>query len=775
MMGLKMDLNKVKEILNSSPGFKMFSEFDYNNSAFNEYEKLVLGGDFIVEPTRNPSTQKARGICFLQQNKLTILSEFTNWNIPKHYLFRAGTQFATHSFNFPVFARPCPTVPRHGFVDSIVCKSAIELNALSMSTSQVESEAEILVVRPINSIYNAILNGGTITFGLGNDGATSGKNCHYFYIGDDPLNEMLHLEDFNLIAPDEVPFYEFVFDRNDQTKPTCLVQVRSAPSTPRVKDFVPAPVVVKNIVKAEGDLLDWESKLKTLNPADTIIDHMGGSLSSHYAIHAVVNKLPIFTTYLPSLGSYVEPTVVNTDITLEDKEKFVKSFSRGFINTPMIFKKVNFMSDIQSIMKSVVILALGTLHNYSQIHMAKDFEILGAALGLFCRVAFAISAGESRYGKKYGKDMADFSAFYKTLPSGDRAPCYEYMTNQDLSECVGAIPLLYRIFSEFNWGSSYGGPKWAACTLKTMELFNACVAGEITRVVELFNSVINSEHNGGRYLDKVISINYFDQAAEKPSTFVLANLHLIIDLLSNVWNTEVNNDLCLQSLVIPKISSTVKVGEVIDGEEEEEEESVQEQEEFSEYSGTSSNFYNPTQYNPINLNIKKQNIKKQNIKKQKSLESKNPYLIPFPLQSGSDNITEIAVNIDNVFVNLKLAKPIEASTISTTCLCSLCVKDKIPLWPGSGWWYAQNGKKIISKHLLTKMIKNYKKSLNPIVTPVTPVLPELTISDLNIGNFQQQFELKLKDINTYTSAYKINISFDTNGSTYSYSANKEDK
>lgn len=510
---------------------KIEKEHDYNTT-------ILQGGFFgLSNNTTLPTTQKAKGIFFLQNKQETICNRFPGWRVPKHLLFAAGAEFDDCSFDYPVFARPCPTVPRHGFVDSVICRNGDELNAVSKQTFEVEPLAELLVTKPVDSSYNVIINGGVITFATGNDGATSGRGCNYFYISDDPIGKITHLDQNKIIAENEVPFYEFVLDAQEQSEPVRLVQVRSAPHTPRVKDFVPEPVQVVNILKAEGDLLEWESKLKNVDAKTTIIDHTNGSLSSHYAIHAIVNRIPIFTSYCPEVGSLIEPTVEDTEINSEDEEKFFQAFVLGFGSAPLIFKKLKINGDknIHTKMNHILLLALATLHNFSGLALSKDYEILGLVLGMFCRTAFAVSAGEARHAAPIAHTK--FPDFYKVLPFNQgRNPCYEFMMLADTQFCIDNANVILNIFSKIAWTSGYGGKKWARCTRSAINLFNACVNKEITKVVELFNQVINEEHNGGKYLNKVISVDQFDEAAKRPADFTLQHLHVIVDFLSTAWS-----------------------------------------------------------------------------------------------------------------------------------------------------------------------------------------------------------------------------------------------
>jgi hypothetical protein len=616
-----------------------------NNSQ--EYFESVIKGDFLSTSRFNPGTQKAKGIFFLQNKGKNIKSHFYQWNVPKHILFKAGTTFNDSSFNFPVFARPCPLNPRHGFVDSTICLNSEELNKVSALTLQAEADAEILVTKPVDAAYNAIINGGVITFAAGNDGATAGKGVNYFYISSDPLSDLLELSEKKVIAENEMPFYELVFEKDVYT-PVHLVQVRSAPKTPRVKDFVPAPVVVKNILKAEGDLLEWESLLKTVDPDTTIIDHTDGSLSSHYAIHAIVNNIPIFTTYLPPVGSTVQPTVENTEINEVDVMDFRKAFAVGFDCGNSIISNSEYQGhSINSLMGSVIRLGLATLHNYSSFSFSKDYGAFGMIVGLFCRAAFAISMGESRYNRKRINEKYNgtlFAKYYSEMNVSGRSDCYKYMYDLSSVEAQKAIYTVYHIFDRMKWDSSYGGKKWAACTKGAVELFNASISGDIKKVVELLNVVINENHNGGRYLNKVVGQHEFDEAAMNSSTFALKNIHNIVDILHHAWQYYRTND-------------------------------------------------------AINILNKLNNINLEWSANSEAVKLNNFYI---PVTS-SKKVNKIEWKGSEKLQVIDLFNPVDSPF--TGCACTACLPEgKLPLFSIPFWIVDENGQKVISKASLNKIL-----------------------------------------------------------------------
>jgi hypothetical protein len=509
----------------------------------NSDEKVFSGG-FITGQFYGAKTKKARGVFFLQEQERKIIDIY-GWRVPKHLLFAAGCEFKEDSFNFPVFIRPCPTVPKHGFVDSVVCNNADELNIVSSQTYKVEKTAELLVTKPVNSSFNAIINGGVITFAPGNDGATSGRGVQYFYINDDPLSKAINL-DPNILLEGEVPFYEMVFSETGESR---LVQVRSAPGVPRAKDFIPHRVEIKKVIQAEGNLIEWEEKMAGADNKTTVIDHFGGSLSSHYAIHSIINKIPIITTYRPNVGDIIEATVGNINIDDNDRRAFKESFIAGFNSAPFVYKNMNFKKskDARPILLSILELSLATLHNFSGLSLSKDYELLGVVLGLFVRTTFSVSAGEARHSPKkegfsneykYGKSI---EKFFETC-SHDREACYNTMFSKKTKRCIEDIKTIYYIFKDLAWGSSMGGAKWARCTESSIQLFNACVKGDIESTVVMFNRVINEEHNGGKYLNKLINVNEFDDAADNPSEYALRKLPQIIDVLDTARRYRVEKE-----------------------------------------------------------------------------------------------------------------------------------------------------------------------------------------------------------------------------------------
>jgi len=509
------------------------------------YEEYAQKGN-IFQPSKNVKkikTQKAKGVLAIEEYAIHVQS--VRWSINRHLLFEAGREFTKENFNYPVFVRPCPTVPRHGFVDSTTCKTATQLNKISKQTHKVEPKAELLITKPIPATYSAIISGDRITFGPGNDGATSGKQCQSLYISEPDYLRQHIIKDNCGITEDQIPYYELVCTQRE----TFLVQVRGGPELPTSKNFVPNQLIVNKVVKAEGDLLKWETIVRSLNPKTTVIDHTEGTLSSHYAVHAILNNIPIFTENCPRVGDLVVPTEAANEITDEERKEFANAYLFGLSNINTVLKENNGGVDFfRRSTRQIVELAVACLHNFSALYRHRDWKLLGTTLGLFARVCYSVSAGEMRHANsKANKEWKNIKACHTHEERGKT-----YRKNLCLSapDVQTSIEDICKGFSIKGWESGFGGKAWANCTSSIMELHNHCVDGDIKEAVAQFNNVIHEEHNGGLYLNKVVNSGIFDTAARNSTLFMFQNLKNSIHILGSLYNQSQPKEYCLRKLFI---------------------------------------------------------------------------------------------------------------------------------------------------------------------------------------------------------------------------------
>ena len=136
---------------------------------------------------------------------------------------------------FPVFARPCPVWPRHGFVDSLAVGSPEELAAVWANTRAADPDGELVIMPVIDAVCSAVMTAGGVSVGRGNDGATAGHESTYL-----PLAHVDMSAYRNVDAP--YPYLEAVQNHSGRV---CLVQLRAGPPFDGgAGDFIPAPVTV---------------------------------------------------------------------------------------------------------------------------------------------------------------------------------------------------------------------------------------------------------------------------------------------------------------------------------------------------------------------------------------------------------------------------------------------------------------------------------------------------------------------------------------------------
>ena len=95
-----------------------------------------------------PRTQKAKGY------KAIYSLEPYGWRVPDAYLIQSDEDL-DYFISFGCrevfdFARPCPTVPRHGFVESGPVKSDDELKEVWRQTKEADPEGEMLMLKTID-------------------------------------------------------------------------------------------------------------------------------------------------------------------------------------------------------------------------------------------------------------------------------------------------------------------------------------------------------------------------------------------------------------------------------------------------------------------------------------------------------------------------------------------------------------------------------------------------------------------------------------------------
>jgi hypothetical protein len=231
---------------------------------------------------KNLTSQKARGIWCLARR---VHSFFSTSNIAGSMVIHKATEVLDLSYaHFPFFARPCPKVPCHGFVDSRVVNNQDEIMKVIEETRKAEPDhLEILLSKPITADWSGVLTVNSLTLGPGNDGATSGYGAIVLPTKTNKYSMLSHLNLDGTGLDGLSPFLEFVHPKGVEAPEA--VQLRGGPEVGADLDFIPYDVRVKKVHLAKGDLLEWAQATKDFKPGD-VVYHPEGSPTSHYSIHA---------------------------------------------------------------------------------------------------------------------------------------------------------------------------------------------------------------------------------------------------------------------------------------------------------------------------------------------------------------------------------------------------------------------------------------------------------------------------------------------------------
>lgn len=437
--------------------------------------------------TKTAQTQKAKGIIHIASNSggmktlpydiLTGTPETDEKALEKFF-----SKFSE------VFARPCPVTPRHGFVESRVIKTKDEVTTLFQEVRKVDEKGELVVMKPLQAKYNFVITPTSITVGKGHDGATAGTKTRTFPLMGSWVSKFGKPENAGIHSPD-VPYLEAVSDGEH----AYVVQMRGGPNAPRQRDYVPEKVTVTKIIKASGDLLQWEKKMQEAKgQIGTVVDHSGGSLTTHYGVHAMLNGVPCITS---------RPVVVGE--TLEQVTEKVSHNYNMFLHGLMRSLRTVYSASKKAAARRRVTSMIFATQYYSLLDGDNTYYI-GNAVGSMLSLGIAACGGEYRHHKNSG-EMSGKSRDY----------IYAELT-KDYLKARSEHPKYADSFANDEWGSSYGGAKWYDCADAVIQLEAQVLKFLRKQTDEGFNNImmamnraINCAHNGGWWFNKYISQEVF--------------------------------------------------------------------------------------------------------------------------------------------------------------------------------------------------------------------------------------------------------------------------
>jgi len=421
--------------------------------------------------------------------------------------------------NGPVFARPAPVRPRHGFVESRVVETREELLALFERVKQVDPEGGLILMPPLRADWNSIITPTGVVVGPGNDGATSGKGA---YAIPAPSSFKWLSREVLTNAGVSTPYIEVVGEKDEGGY---IVQLRDGPAVGPGQDYIPREVRVEKVILLRGDedLLEWEKACAILRQEPgVVVYHPGGAVTSHYGVHCVLNGIPYITSFNPKVGSRLKPT--NYRWTRKDFRQVAERVPL-YPHLPLDGRRTYGIP-----------LAFAVVHSLGSFLASPPneavYRLIAWALAALVKASAMASVGEVRYIPSAYRDKVPpkwEDILWRRDEHGewhgvaDRFDCYEGLQDWSLGECGEALATAYRLFAEVPWPGGYGGKPWAKSTRLALRLYRALrdfverpTRARLGRAGELANQLVHAVHNHGWYLNKFADEGNLDIASDSP-------------------------------------------------------------------------------------------------------------------------------------------------------------------------------------------------------------------------------------------------------------------
>jgi len=395
------------------------------------------------------------------------------------------------------FVRPCPMRPRHGFVDSRLVKTVEEAEKVRAEALAADPDAELVCMPFIDAPYSGIWTEGNFAIGKGHDGATGGSSAITIPVSGDLLQAYVSMWGEGTSELKEkagirsAPYVETLWTKgtpstNRGSFQFQMVQLRDGPKLEQgAIDFVPEPTKVERVLLAQGDLLEWEETMKKIAPG-TVVYHPNGSMASHFAIHAVLNRVPLMISREPKVGEILEPT--KDRIREFDLDGLKAGFIQG-LNQEMTYPDAMY-------------LMLAALH-HALIWKGREDTLLGAGMGAAYRLAFIAAGGECRHLKSshLGRETVYGELWNKVSEESSRALMTKYLKD----------------FLFEHWKSGgFGGKAWYNFIVHAAKMYNALLGNDPMKAIEELNQLVHSAHNGGWGFNKFMTTDQMTITAKEP-------------------------------------------------------------------------------------------------------------------------------------------------------------------------------------------------------------------------------------------------------------------
>lgn len=495
-------------------------------------------------PKEKVKTQKAKGLHAMRETYHSFGPEVSNPITEDTYLLPYSC-LRKASFSQPMFARPCPITPRHGFVDSREVKTPEE--AISLFNNEVlpaDPQGEMIIMHKLTGRFSAVATSTGVVWGHGNDGVTGQGSgvvrIPTLGVNNDQWNNLV--TQMTRQSPSDVginnsAYYELVENKGNVT----LVQMRDGPIQPTEMDYIPRNTKVKRVLRASlfPSLLDWEKHLKREKkdtPEGLVIDLVYGSLSSHYAVHGIEQGIPVITSHHPKLDEVLVPRVSTIPRLTKGDYKALAREIKVWLDQDYI-KVDEYEENPPHYTRAILATATATVHAMSQ--WGNDSHLIGLrsqAVVSLARAFVSASLGELRHWGSEGPGRGWRHKKMKTSMMkdgfvGGRSSIYKRaLTPHPLRKMRRWLETCYVDFSHTGWGriseggsTGFGGPNWANVAMAGLKLVRAIekflktpTQLKWSAVVMAANVAVHTAHNGGFALNKWLNQDDFKRIAATP-------------------------------------------------------------------------------------------------------------------------------------------------------------------------------------------------------------------------------------------------------------------
>ena len=420
-----------------------------------------------------------------------------------------------------IFFRPCPTKPRHGFVNSRVIPQSDRLTGLHKLADEILAAGEpveIIAMPRIDALASAVWTQDSLTIGPGHDGATAGRNCQILTMPMPP-KWISYLRSILKPAFDEDVFLEVVWgkpqdiDEYTQAIQPWVVQARIGPKVPKgAGNYVPKETTIKLVMNPNSyTWQQWERMCPKFKEG-TVVHIPNGSRTCHPAIHAIINKVPIvFDLQKPKVGTVLEPTKA-----VEKPKLCYEQARRGFFD------------GLQEPIS--VCYGLAAAHSYGAIDFTSPIQASawGRGIGRLVKAAIAVVGGEARYAKH--REVVIFGpnrpSWLKTHQGQVRDDVYSEVAEWGTDLLSRHAHYWWFCHSLKKSTGGYSGPRWTKAASLALRIGNyftlpkSKLEANWSRLASCTNSLAVAVHNGGALFNKFHDTDYLNRIAKTPGLFI---------------------------------------------------------------------------------------------------------------------------------------------------------------------------------------------------------------------------------------------------------------